>query len=256
MNLFDLSGKIALITGASAGLGEDAAIAYAQAGADVAILARREEKLKGVKEEIKKLRRRALIVPCDVADEENVKCSVAKVIDKYGKIDILLNNAGIMVQGGVDDVSLEDWDQCFDTNVKGQFLMSKYVVPHMIEKKYGKIVNVSSVNAIIADKYSKYMRIPYNASKAAVIGLTTGMAVAYAKYNITVNAVGPGLFRTDMTEKLSKSLFYTTMYDAISPTGRLGREGEVNGTILYLSSDASKYVQGQFICVDGGVSIV
>jgi len=256
MDLFDLSGKIALVTGASSGLGEDAAIAYAQAGADVAILARREEKLKVVKEEVEKMKRRALIVPCDVTDEENVKCSVTKVIDEYGKIDILLNNAGIMMLGGVEEVLLEDWNQCFDTNVRGQFLMSKYVVPHMIERKYGKIVNVASVNAIIADKYNKYIRIPYNASKAAVVGLTTGMAAAYAKYNITVNAVGPGLFKTDMTEKLSKSFLFTTMYDAISPSGRIGQEGEVNGTILYLSSDASKYVQGQFICVDGGVSIV
>lgn len=256
MNLFDLSGKVAVVTGASSGIGADAAIAYAEAGADVAILARRMEKLEVVKRKVEELGRKALAVPCDVSSEESIKHAVEVVLSEYPKIDILLNCAGIAVRGGVEDVTIEDWDKSFDINVRGYFLMSKYILPVMVKNNYGKIVNISSVNAIIADKYDKLIRIPYNSSKAAVVGLTTGMAAAYAKYNITVNAVGPGFFITEMTTEMAKSFVFKKMYNTIVPAGRAGEQGEVNGTILYLSSDASKYVQGQFICVDGGVSIV
>jgi len=256
MNLFDLSGKVAVIMGASSGLGADAAIAYAEAGADVAILARRMDRLEEVKKRIEALGRKAVAIQCDVTKEESVKQAVDSILTEYTKIDILLNSTGVAVQGRVENVSVEDWDMSFDTTVRGYFLTCKYILPVMIKNKYGKIVNMSSVNAIIADKYDKLIRIPYNASKAAVLGLTIGMAAAYAKYNITVNAVGPGFFSTEMTSKMAKSFVFMKTYNAITPAGRPGEQGEVNGTIIYLSSDASKYVQGQFICVDGGVSIV
>lgn len=255
-DLFDLTGKIAVVTGASSGLGAEAASAYAKAGADVALLARRAEKLDEVKRQIQLLGKKAVAVPCDVTDETSIKSAVDIVLREYGRIDILLNNAGIAVTGGVEEVSAEDWDKSFDTNVRGMFLMCKYVVPTMIKNRYGKIINMSSVNAIIADKYDKLIRIPYNASKAAVIGLTTGMAAAYAKYNITVNALGPGFFDTEMTSRMTKSFVFAKMYNAIDPAGRAGQKEDLDGTIIYLSSDASRYVQGQFICVDGGVSIV
>lgn len=122
-----------------------------------------------------------------MSSEESIKHAVEVVLSEYPKIDILLNCAGIAVRGGVEDVTIEDWDKSFDINVRGYFLMSKYILPVMVKNNYGKIVNISSVNAIIADKYDKLIRIPYNSSKAAVVGLTTGMAAAYAKYNITVN---------------------------------------------------------------------
>jgi gluconate 5-dehydrogenase len=256
MKLFDLTGKVAVVTGASAGLGADAAMAYAQAGADVALLARRVEKLEGVKAEIEKTGRR-LAVPCDVTSEESVKEAVETVLKTFGHIDILLNDAGVAVRGGVDTLSEEDWDKSFNTNVKGMFLVCKYVVPQMKAQNYGKIVNIASVNAVIADKNDIFIRHSYNASKAAVLGLTKGMACSYARYNITVNAIGPALFETEMTANtLFKSEQFLAGYNMLNPAGRPGKKGELNGTVLYLSSDASSYVQGQFIIVDGGGSLV
>lgn len=255
--LFELTGKTAVVTGASSGLGADAALAYVQAGADVALLARRVEKLNQVKEEIEKTGRRAIAVKCDVTDEESVKGAVQEVLKEFGHIDILLNNAGVAVRGGVDSMSEEDWDRSFNTNVKGIFFMSKYVVPQMKERGYGKIVNIASVNAVIADKNDVFIRHSYNASKSAVLGLTKGMACSYARYGITVNAVGPALFETEMTAgTLFKSEQFLQGYSAMNPAGRPGKKGELNGTVLYLSSDASSYVQGQFIVVDGGGAIV
>lgn len=151
-NLFDLTGKVAVVTGASSGLGADAALAYAEAGADVAVLARRAEKINGVKEEIEKLGRKSIAVACDVTNEESVKVAIQTVLDTFGHIDILMNNAGVAVRGGVDSMTEEDWDKSFNTNVKGIFFVSKYVVPQMKERGYGKIVNIASVNAVIADK--------------------------------------------------------------------------------------------------------
>ena len=257
MDLFDLTGKVAVVTGASSGLGADAARAYAEAGADVAVLARRAEKLEGVKADIEKLGRRAIAVPCDVTNEQSVKEAIETVLKEFGHIDILLNNAGVAVRGGVDTLSVEDWDKSFNTNVRGAFLASKYVVPGMKEQKYGKIINIASVNAVIADKNDVFIRHSYNASKAAVLGLTKGMACSYARYNITVNAIGPALFETEMTaNSLFKSEQFLAGYNMLNPAGRPGRKGELNGTVLYLSSDASSYVQGQFIIVDGGGALV
>jgi NAD(P)-dependent dehydrogenase (short-subunit alcohol dehydrogenase family) len=254
-NFFDLTGKVAVVTGASSGLGADAAVAYAEAGAKVVLLARRIEKLEEVKAEIEKAGGEVLGIQCDVTKEESVKSAMETIISTFGQIDILLNNAGVAVRGGVDSMTEEDWNLAFDTNVKGIFLASKYVVPHMKERGYGKIVNIASVNAAVADKSEMFIRHSYNASKAAVVGLTKGMACSYAKYGITVNAIGPALFESEMTSgTLFKSEQFLNTYNALNPSGRPGRKGELNGTILYLSSDASSYVQAQFIIVDGGGS--
>lgn len=256
-NLFDLTGKTAVVTGASSGLGASAAVAYARAGADVALLARRVEKLKEIQEDIEKTGRKAIAVGCDVTEETSVKEAMQTVLDTFGHIDILLNNAGVAVRGGVDTMTEADWDKSFDTNVKGIFLTSKYVVPGMKDQGYGKIVNIASVNAVIADKDDMFIRHSYNASKAAVLGLTKGMAASYARYGITVNAIGPGLFETEMTEgTLFKSEQFLQGYNTLNPAGRPGHRGELNGTVLYLSSDASSYVQGQLILVDGGATLV
>ena len=256
-NLFDLTGKVAVITGASSGLGADAALAFAEAGANVALLARRAEKLKEVKMEIEKTGRDVISVPCDVTCEESVATAMGEVLAHFGTIDILVNNAGVAVRGGVDTLSVEDWDQSFDINCKGIFLASKYAIPIMKEKGYGKIVNIASVNAVVANKGEEFTRHSYNASKSAVLGLTTGMAATYAKYGINVNAVGPALFESEMTAStLFKSEDFLKGYSYLTPANRPGRKGELNGTLIYLVSDASSYVHGQFILVDGGFTLV
>ncbi|GCF95897.1 short-chain dehydrogenase [Enterococcus florum] len=255
--MFDLTGKVAVVTGASSGLGRDAAMAYAQAGADVVLLARRLERLEALAEELKGMGRDVLAIKMDVTDEESVKSGIAQAYEHFGHLDILLNNAGIAVGGGVDTLTVEDFDKSIDVNVKGIFLVSKYVVKHMIENEYGRIVNIASVNAVIADKDDIFVRHSYNASKAAVLGLTKGMAATYGKNNITVNAIGPGLFESEMTEDtLFKSDDFLTLYYGLNPMNRAGKQGELNGTILYFSSDAASYTTGQFIVVDGGMSIV
>lgn len=255
--MFDLQGKVAVVTGASSGLGKDAAIAYAKAGADVVLLARRLDRLEEVANEIKALGRDALAIKVDVTDEENVKDAIAKAVDHFTHLDILLNNAGIAVRGGVDSLTEADFDKSMDINVKGVYFVSKYVVQNMMKNNYGKIVNVSSVNAVIADKSDTFIRHGYNASKSAVLGLTKGMAASYGKYNITVNAIGPGLFESEMTaESLFKSDDFLNSYNAQNPMCRPGRQGELNGTILYFSSEASSYTTGQYIVIDGGTTIV
>lgn len=255
--MFDLSGKVAVVTGASSGLGREAAIAYAKAGASVVLLARRFELLKEVAEEIQTMGCEALPIEMDVTNEKQVESSIRKAYNYFGHIDILLNNAGIAVAGGVDSLTVENFDKSMNVNVKGLFLVSKYVVRHMIENNYGKIVNISSINAEIADKSDLFIRHSYNASKAAVVGLTKGMAASYGKYNITTNAIGPGLFESEMTEKsLFKSNDFLNMYNLANPMSRTGKHGELNGTILYLSSEASSYTNGQLIIIDGGMSIV
>lgn len=256
-DLFNLKGKVAVVTGASSGLGRSAALAYAEYGADVAVLGIDINKLDDVKEEIEKKGSKAIAIKCDVTNEEEVKSAVNQIIKEFTHIDILLNNAGVAVRGGVETLKEEDWDKSFNVNVKGMYLMSKYIIPGMKERKYGKIVNIASVNAIIADKNDIFIRHSYNASKAAVLGLTTGMACSYAKYGITVNAIGPALFKTGMTENtLFKSEEFLNGYNMLNPSSRPGKEGELNGTVLYLSSDASSYTQGQFIVVDGGGALV
>ena len=161
------------------------------------------------------------------------------------------------VKGGVDSLTVDDWNKSMDTNVKGIFLLCKYVIPEMIKNNYGKVVNISSINALRGDKADTFVRHSYNTSKAAVLGLSMGMAATYGKYNITVNTICPGLFESEMTENtLFKSKEFLAAYNAKCPLSRPAKKGELNGTILYFSSDASSYVTGQYIVVDGGISIV
>jgi gluconate 5-dehydrogenase len=256
-NLFDLSGKVVIVTGASSGLGADAALAYAEHGADLALLARRAEKLEGTAGKIRALGRKALPVVCDVSSEESVAAAIGAVVAEYGRIDVLLNNAGIAVGGTVEQIELEDWNRIVSTNLTGLYLVSKYVIPHMRKGGGGKVVNTASINAIIADKAPDLARHAYNTTKAGVRGLTIGMAASYGVDNITVNSIGPGLFESEMTENaLFKHEGFMNMYNTLTPMGRPGARGELNGTIIYLSTAASAYVTGQHIVIDGGMSIV
>ncbi|KAJ50542.1 gluconate 5-dehydrogenase [Clostridium tetanomorphum] len=253
-NLFDLTGKVAIITGASSGIGIQIAKAFAEQGANVALLARRIDRLENVAKEIEAIGRKALPVKCDVTKEDDAKSAVNTVITKFGKIDILMNNAGVASVGSVETIDTAEWDRVIDTNLKGTFLMSKYVVKHMKERGYGKIINTASICGFVGSK-----NVPlhaYNASKGAVVNLTRGMGTSLIKYGITVNAIGPSLFESEMTKN---SLFQEDklkLYNMVCPAGRPGNPGELNGAAIYFASDASSYTTGQILCVDGGWTAV
>lgn len=251
---FDLTGQVAIVTGASSGIGVALAKAFAEQGADVALFARREEKLAKVAEEIRAMGRKALPVGCDVANEEQVKAGVEKVISEFGKVDILINNAGIATPGSVDELSMEDWEKTMDVNVKGVYLMSKYVVPDMKKRKYGRIINTASVNAIVGGKVAP--RHAYNASKAAVLGITTGMGTSLIQDGITVNAIGPGLFKTEMTEDTLFEDKILAYYNQLCPAGRPGDLDEITGIAIYFASKAASYTTAQVVYVDGGWTAV
>lgn len=257
-SIFSLKDKVAIITGAEGGLGSAAAMCYAYNGAHLALLGLGKEGLDTVKRDVEaETDRKVITIETDVTNEEAVAAAVQQVMDTFGKIDILLNNAGIALSGDVVNLSWADWEKTMNVNLGGVFLMSKAVVPHMQAQQYGKIVNIASINAIVADTTPELFRHAYNASKIGVIGLTRAMAASYGRDNITVNAVGPGLFETNMTkDTLFQHDGFMDAYNHQSPAQRPGREGELSGTLIYLSSDASSYVTGQTIFVDGGMSVV
>ena len=255
--MFDFKGQYVVITGASSGLGRDMALAFAEEGANVAILARRKEKLDALAKEIEALGVKAIAVACDVADDESVRNAVDDIKKEFPRIDILVNNAGVAVRGTIDTITDEEWDRSFDVNVKGIVHTGRYIVPMMKENSYGRIINIASVNALISDKNDPFLRHSYNASKASVWGLTRAMAASYAQYGISVNAIGPGLFASEMTEDtLLASDQFVGYYNQVTPAGRIGAKGELNGTVLFLASQEAAYVHGNIIYVDGGIRLV
>lgn len=257
--LFDLTGKTAIVTGAGSGLGKDACRGYVEAGADVALLDINEQAAKEAADELnKEYEKNCIAVGVDVSNEESVKKAVQTVFDKYGKIDILFNDAAITRVGSVVDLPVEEWERVMSINVRGPYLMCKYVIPHMLDAKYGKIVNMSAVFAVRSHPFDEGPNPAYGVSKAGVMGLTTSMAATYAKHGITVNAIAPAHFRTPMTEntftpEMKPFLDYLNFK---TPMRRFGNPGELNGPILFFSSDASSYVTGQFLPVDGGFTTI
>jgi Dehydrogenases with different specificities (related to short-chain alcohol dehydrogenases) len=253
-SLYDLNGKVAIVTGASSGLGRGAALAYAEHGVAVACLARRRHLLDELVKEIEAKGGKAIAITCDVTKEEMVKAAVAETIAKFGKIDILLNNAGVAILGDVTVLPLDEWNRGMATNITGIFLMCKYVIPHMKAAKYGKIVNLASVETLLATKSEEMARHMYNASKGAVRGLTVGMAACYSKYGITINSIAPGLFYSEMTANTLFTLEpFMENYRNQCAIGRAGKQEELDGLVLFLSSDASNYITAQNIFIDGGV---
>jgi len=249
-DLFNLTGKAAIVTGASSGLGRQFALALARQGADVAILARRLEKLEAVKAEIEKYGVKCLAVKCDVLDNEDIKKAVAEVKGAFGKIDILINNAGIGLFAPAEEQTDEMWRKMIDMNLSSVYFVAREVGKVMIEQKYGKIVNTGSIHSTVA-----MTGLPLNAyctTKGGVEMLTKSLATEWAKYNITVNAIGPAYFASEMTSSVVGDEGFLQVVKTYCPMGRVGKEGELDGAIVYFASDASSYTTGQLLSIDGG----
>lgn len=251
---FNLKGKIAIITGASSGLGVQFAEALAKEGVKIALVARRVEKLKQVQEQISALGVECRYYPTDVASEEQVKNMVENVVKDFGRIDILVNNAGVAACEPLESHSVASWEKTINIDLNGVFLVTRYVGEVMVKQKYGKIVNIASMYGALANKFVPASS--YHASKGAVINFTRAAAAEWAKYNITVNGIGPGFFVSEMTEDLTKVEAFMNFVKNRCPMERLGNSGELNGALLLLVSDASSYITGQTIFVDGGWTAV
>jgi 2-deoxy-D-gluconate 3-dehydrogenase len=247
---FDLSGKVAVVTGGSKGLGRAIAAGLARAGADVVITSRTPADLETVAVALREHGHQVLSLRSDMSDEGSVRIMVQEVVDHFGHIDILVNNAGIEGVGAIVEMEAEYWDHVLDVNLRGPMLCCKYVGPHMIDRRRGKVINVASV---LASRVARYMGA-YAASKAAVVQLTRTLALEWIRHNIQVNALCPGYFLTPMNEE-----FFTTEAGrkliAKLPIGRLGRTTEIEGAAVFLASEASSYITGTTLYVDGGHSL-
>ena len=252
--LFDLSGKTALVTGASRGLGRAMALALAQAGADVALNARQAESLKETADEVRRAGRKALIAAGDVGDEAKAKEIVEQVQAKLGRIDIFINNAGVWGGSYLVRLDKEDWDRVVQTNLTGAFLMARAVGKLMLKQKSGKIINIASISGFKATPQS----LAYAATKAGVIQMTRVMALELGPAGVTVNAIAPGFFDTDMTKRYQEegSKEALAAYTARIPLRRRGRPEDLNGIVVFLASKGADHITGQTLVIDGGESLV
>lgn len=251
-NLFNLQGKVALVTGGSSGLGQQFARALAAQGASIAVLARRKERLDDFVKELSAAGTKCLAVRCDVTVEQNVIDAVAEVKQAFGRIDILVNNAGVAVNVKAEEQSAAEWNKVIDANLNGVYMVAREVGKVMIEQKYGKIINIGSVHSNTVIHGAVEQITAYCASKGGVQMLTKALAAEWAQHNITVNAIGPAYFASEMTQAATESPEFLQFVAGRCPMGRLGKEGELDGVLLLFASDASSYITGQLLNVDGG----
>jgi 3-oxoacyl-[acyl-carrier protein] reductase len=245
--MFSLKDKVALVTGASQGIGRATSLALAEAGAKVAVAARNAEKLASLVVEITAANGEALAVPMDVADAAQVKVGFQQLLAKFGKLDILVNNAAITRDTLALRMKLEDWDAVLRTNLTGAHLCIQQALGAMLKQRAGRIINISSVVA----ETGNAGQANYVASKAGLIGLTRAIAVEVASRNITVNAVAPGFITTPMTDVLSQEI--KDKMKSLIPLGRMGTDREIATAIVFLASDEAGYITGQVLDVNGGM---
>jgi NAD(P)-dependent dehydrogenase (short-subunit alcohol dehydrogenase family) len=243
-----LDGKLALITGASKGLGKAMALALSQAGATIALVSRDEAKLQAVKQEIEDSGGKADFFLADVKDEQQVERLEAEVSNRLGKIQILVNNAGINLRKNLIDFSLAEWQSVLDTNLTSVFLMCRKFVPHMRGTGYGRILNMTSIMSHV----SLPQRSAYSASKTALLGLIRALALELASDGITVNGISPGPFGTEMNQSLMQDPQANAQFLANLPIGRWGKVEEIGALASYLCSEASGFITGTDILIDGG----
>ena len=247
---FDLEGKTALVTGGGTGLGRAMALALAEAGADVALAARRIDKLEEAAGQIRALGRRAEAIPLDLTDDQSPAAAVAAAESALGPLDILVNNSGISGAGWAADLPLKEWDRVVATNLRGAFLTCQAAGLGMCEKGSGAIVNVASVAGMVGIK----MLSAYSASKGGLIQLTKTLALEWARSGVRVNALAPGYFLTDINRDMFTSEAGERMIKTHIPMGRVGNPEELEGAVVFLASDASRFMTGSVLVLDGGQS--
>ncbi|MDF2628963.1 MAG: putative gluconate dehydrogenase [Symbiobacteriaceae bacterium] len=251
MSRFSLEGRVALVTGAGRGIGKALALGLAQDGADLVCVARTGAEVEATAALAREMGRRAIAVTADITDRSQVDAAVAAAVEQLGRIDILVNNAGMNIRTPAIDLPEQDWDTVVDTNLKGPFLVAQAVGRQMREQGYGRIINIASVGGGVALRTG----VAYGSSKAGLIHMTRILALEWAKYGITVNAVGPWYFKTSLTEKLLANEQYLSEILARTPLKRVGELEELVGPVVFFASGASSYVTGQVLYVDGGMTI-
>jgi NAD(P)-dependent dehydrogenase (short-subunit alcohol dehydrogenase family) len=247
---FDLTGRVAIVTGASRGLGQYFGRALARSGADLVITSRTLSSLAAFQREVEDLGRRAVPLALDVRDPQSIEAMVEAAHSAYGKIDILVNNAGCNVRKPAVEITWDDWNMVLDTNLRGTFFVAQAVAKRMIPRGYGRIVNIGSVTSVFG--YAGLA--PYTASRGGVKQLTMSLADDWGKHGITVNCLAPGWFRTEQNQVLYENREWLEYLCDRIPLKRPGKPSDLEGAVVFLASDASEYITGQTLLVDGGIS--
>ncbi len=248
MALFDCHGKVALVTGASSGIGQQQALVLARAGASVVLLGRRQEQLQQAAEQIEEEGGNAAVLAADLGDRSQIAQIAEQAAASYGPVDILINAAGVNLRQPVDEITLESWDQTLNLNLATPFFLARELVTSMRDKGWGRVINIASLQSVRAFANS----VPYGASKGGIAQLTRAMAEAWSQYGIACNAIAPGFFPTQLTAPVYEQPEKLEQLAAQTAIGRNGELADLDGITIFLASPASDYITGQVIHVDGG----